>query len=256
MSNYRDAVQKIREMRNELNTNYMIMTPYERMRIEAAIEREVNAQRSTVLAGVRQEWNTAIEAHKSAQRALDAAVTHEAQRWQGNAEKLNIELQLARLAFDRSQDVKSAQAEYQRAIESGDTVKQRAFAEVFSGALNKFHGERLDAHRLSVDAADKLEALTVTDEISEAQAKGNAINGRVIDLQQELSAIVHDVGGDSNVDRELNRVEVQSGYDREAGRWSKSVKIRDAAPQTLSLPDQRQTYNRVNSELQSNVRTA
>ena len=141
MTTYRDNVAKIREMRRELNQNFMIMSQYERQRIEAAIENEVNRSRPVVVAGALAEWQQTIAAHKSASREVDYARKQEAQRWQ--PDRLGMELNLARMAFDRSQNVQEAQAEYQRALESGDTTKQRAYAEVFSGAQNKFRDDRL-----------------------------------------------------------------------------------------------------------------
>ena len=163
MATYRDSVAKIRAMKKELRTNYMIMSQYERQRVEAAIENEINRSRGAIVQGMLTDWHAAIGAHKNAGRAIDEARRREAQRWQ--PDRLAMELQLARAAFDRSQNATEAQAEYQRALESNDPAKMRAYSEVFSGALNKFRDDRLNAHRLAVEASRKAEALQTTPEI-------------------------------------------------------------------------------------------
>jgi hypothetical protein len=168
---------------------------------------------------------------------------------------LNVELQFARLAFDRSQDAAEAQREYQRAIESGDTVKMRAFAEVFSGARNKFPHE-LESNRLAVAASHQLEALTRSDDLINAESRGAEVTQLVAELQTEIGAIAQELGVSGDVYKELNRVHPQRAYDQESGRWNTWITIDERPPQTVALPDQRQTYDRINPELKSNVRTA
>ena len=86
--------------------------------------------------------------------------------------------------------MQEAQAEYQRALDSGDTAKQRAYAEVFSGALNKFRDDRLPAHRLAVEASRKAEATANHAGDLAALERGADATKRVIDLQTEIGAIV------------------------------------------------------------------
>jgi hypothetical protein len=226
MTGYRDSVVKIRAMKKELNTYYMEMTPRERRKIEEAIESEVNRARPVIVQGALQEWQQALSSHKAAGRAVDEARRKEAQRWQ--PDRLNMELQLARMAFDRSSSAQEAQAEYQRALESNDPAKMRAYSEVFSGALNKFRDDRLNAHRLSVDASRKAAELQTTKEITEALERGAEATKRIVELQQEIGSLAQEVGAFSETYRELNKVSVHTAYDSDAGRWNTSVEIQEA----------------------------
>jgi hypothetical protein len=223
MTTYRDSVAKIRAMRKELNTNYMIMSQYERQRIEAAIENEVNRARSSVVAGALQEWQQALSSHKAAGRAIDEARRKEAQRWQ--TDKLGLELQLTRMQFDRCQSVAEVRALYNAGMESHDPVKQRATAEVCAGALSKFPSDRLNAHRLAVEASRAAAELQSTPEIREALERGAEATKRIVDLQTEIGSIAQEVGAFGDTYRELNRVQVRTAYDSDAGRWLTSVEI-------------------------------
>jgi hypothetical protein len=112
-------------------------------------------------------------------------------------------------------------------MDSNDPAKMRAFSEVFSTASNKFPDDRLNAHRLSVQASRKAEALQTTAEIVQALEKGSDVTKRLIDLQQEIGAIVQEVGGDSNVYSALNRAQVHTSYNPDSGQWATSVQIQE-----------------------------
>ena len=236
-------------MRKELNTNYMIMSQYERQRIQAAIESEINRARPQIVQGMLTDWHAAIGTHKAAGRAIDEARRKEAQRWQ--PDRINMEMSLARASFDRCQSAQEAQAEYQRALESNDAAKMRAYSEVFSGALNKFRDDRLNAHRLAVEASRRAAELQTTSEITEAQERGADATKRIVDLQQEIGSIAQEVGAFSDTYRELNRVQVHTVYDSDAGRWNTSVEISEATPTTMSLPDQRPMSSRLDQPIRS-----
>ncbi len=227
MTTYRDSVAKIRAMKKELNTNYMIMSQYERQRIEGAIENEISRSRPLIVQGALTDWHAAIGAHKNAAAAVDAARRKEAQRW--DLQRLSGELQLARLAFDRSQTVQEAQAEYQRALDSSDAVKIRAFAEVFSGASNKFREDRLPAHRLAVEASRKAEAMQTTPEIIAALEKGSEATKRIVDLQTEIGSIAQEIGVSGDMYRELGRAHVHTQYNEDRGGWETSIEITEPA---------------------------
>ena len=190
-----------------------------------------------MVAGALTEWQQALAAHKAAGRAIDEARRQEAQRWQ--PDRLAMEFQLARAAFDRSSSVQEAQAEYQRALESNDPAKMRAYAEVFSTALNKFPTDRLNGHRLAVEASRKAAELQTTPEISAALERGADAVKRVVELQTEIGAMSQEVGASGDLYRELNRVSVHTVYDSDAGRWNTSVQIADTTPASMPLPDQR-----------------
>jgi hypothetical protein len=81
MSNHRELLEKRRAMWREYTGNYSILTEYEKSRMKAAIDQYTGQIRGTVVQGVLQEWNQAIEAHKSAGRAIEAAKIRNAQRW-------------------------------------------------------------------------------------------------------------------------------------------------------------------------------
>jgi hypothetical protein len=148
----------------------------------------------------------------------------EAQRWQ--PDRLGMELNLARASFDRCQSVQEAQREYQRALESNDAAKIRAYSEVFSGAINKFRDtDRLQAHRLSVDAQRQAEKMQSTAEIEAALERGADATKRIVELQQEIGAMSQEVGASGDLYRELNRAQVHTVYDSDAGRWNTSVEI-------------------------------
>jgi hypothetical protein len=225
MTTYRDDVKQIRAMKAELNQNFSIMTVYERGRVEGAIESQVNMTRHGIISGMLADWNAALTAHKAASRAVDEARRREAGRWQ--PDRLGMEINLARMAFDRASSVQEAQAEYQRALESNDPAKMRAYSEVFSGALNKFRDDRLPAHRLSVDASRKAAELQSTPEITAALERGADATKRVIDLQQELGGIAREIGMTSAIFPELNKVAVSQAYDQDHGAWSYSIEIRE-----------------------------
>ena len=101
MATYRDSVAKIRSMKKELESNYMIMSQYERQRIEAAIENEVNRRPTSVVAGAAGRMAAALSSHKAAGRAIDEARRKEAQRWQ--PDRMNMEMQFSAGEFDRCQ---------------------------------------------------------------------------------------------------------------------------------------------------------
>jgi hypothetical protein len=225
MTGYRDQLNKIRAMKKELSTYYMEMTPHERRKIEEAIASEINRSRGAIVQGMLTDWHAAIGAHKNAGRALDEARRREAQRWQ--PDRINMEMNLARASFDRCQSVQEAQAEYQRAIESNDPAKMRAYSEVFSGALNKFRDDRLTAHRLSVEASRRAAELQTTPEIVAALEKGSDAVQRVIELQTEIGGISQEIDAFSSTYRELNRVAVRTSYDADSGKWATSVEIQE-----------------------------
>jgi hypothetical protein len=226
MASYRDSVAKVRAMKKELATYYMEMTPYERRKIEEAIEGEINRARPQVVQGALQEWNAALANHKAVGRAVDEAKRKEAQRWQ--PDRLNMEFQLARAAFDRSQSVAEAQREYQKALDSNDPAKMRAYSEVFSGAQNKFRDDRLPAHRLAVEASRKAAELQTTPEITAALERGAEVTRQIVELQTEIGAMVSEVGGDSAVVRVLNQAHVHTQYNEDRGGWETSVEIQEA----------------------------
>lgn len=226
MSDYQQAVQKIRAMKKELNTYYVEMSPYERRRIEAAIENEIERSRPVIVAGMKTDWDIALAQHKAAGRAVDEARRKEAGRWQ--TDKLGLEIQLTRMQFDRCQSVAEARALYDQGMASHDAAKMRATAEICAGALNKFPGDRLPAHRLAVEASRKAAELTTTPEIITTLERGAEAVQRVVELQQEIGTIAQEIGASSDLYRELNRAQVHTRYNEDRGGWETSIEIREA----------------------------
>ena len=220
MATHRQYLSEVRAMRAELNKNFSIMTPYERQRIEAAIEAKTNQVRDFIAQGVKAEWAAALASHRAAQAAVTAANRREAARW--DPARLGMEFQLARAAFDRSRTVKDAEREYNAALASGDSAKIRAFSETFSTALTKFTDDRLAAHRLAVDATRQAEKLTTTDEQIDAQARVVAAVDQVVGLRNDIGEVAQELGL-FGLSREVAQVQIQTAHDPDQGTWSYSV---------------------------------
>ena len=216
-TDWRAEHARTKQMIAERSKYLSMYTPFERLKVDQAIEQRLKQTRSAVIAGAEAEWKHALVLHEASRAVLNQARKKEAQRW--DPARVTMEYQLARSAFDRAQDVKAARAEYDRAVQSGDIHKQRAFGEVFSTSLSKFPQDRLEGHRLSIDAQRLAERLQTTDEIVTAEAQLQEATRAIVELSIDLGQVAHEIDS-FDLSRMIEKVHVRSRFDGDSGKFS------------------------------------
>lgn len=236
MSNWRDDHKKTKAMIDDRQKYYVVYTPFERIKVDEAIEQRIKMTRPLVEAGARQEWQQALSNLHAAERAEQAAHKREAARW--DPARQAMEDSFARSAFDRAWDVKQARIEYDKAMASNDPAKMRAFAERFSTAETKFTRieDHLEAHRLAMDALRQAEKMQFTDEIIEAQAHKAKRIDELVGLQNEIGAVSKEVDS-FDLQRMIEKVHVRARFDGDSGKFVYEVlEEPEAAPAPTAAP--------------------
>lgn len=200
--NHRELLAELKQARKEYETYATVMTPYERELVSRDIQRKREAYHDTVVQGVLDEFNTALDNLKAAQARKVAAAEKEAQRWDSG--KLSTELstarQLVELAKQRGDESAfgglSVQAKLagilQDAQLSKDIHKLRAVCEVIAsqpgtvagtlpGAVNQLLRHVRDIPEIAEAQQAEYDALVVMDDARTLLTEAGAAIGEDVD---------------------------------------------------------------------------
>lgn len=170
---HREMIAELSQGRKELRAYESMMTAYERETVREDLAARKARYRDTIVAGLLQEWDAALEAVQAAQAGVQKTYQAEAARWE--AGKLTAEMtsaqQLADLAVQRGRKELPGQPGtkailegiYKDAENSGDLHRIRATCEVLAGM-------GVEAGIIPGQAAAKLRELRQPPDLAAAQA--------------------------------------------------------------------------------------
>ncbi len=197
---WREAVEKIRELHKEYSRNFPIMTQYERTMGEEALSRATTFYRSLIEDGVVGEFSAAVRQYQASQARIERARAEEIRSW--DPARLAAELQVteARVSqsLTRPDPVGELHALETEAHASGDRYKLRAFCEVVRGSLAKLHSNDPDVgrlvNRLGQNADRELSALRESDALRGAISDGETAFHALIARHRELDSTARTLG--------------------------------------------------------------
>lgn len=242
INSWMDALEEIKDLREEYQRNAQIMTPYERQAVESYIGQRRRANRDQIARGMVQAFNVQVATYEAAKKRIEDERRKEINRWDPG--RLTAEMQLAEMRVkaimarnSRPGDDPTGElaAVFAEARESGDQHKQRAAAEVMAGALGAARTDdptaRMRLNRIAQQAHQALQEIRITPGMLEAEQVRETAEGQLLDLHRGLDRTAQILGyGDamrahgplSSAYERLNRDEngaLVIGPDKERSEW-------------------------------------
>lgn len=197
---WREAVEKIRELYEEYSRNYSIMTQYERTMANEAIGRAIQFYRPMVEAGAVGEFSAAARQFQAAQARIERERAKEIQSWEAArlADEMKVSEMRVSQALTRSDPVSELQALKKEAQASGDRYKMRATNEIIRGALGKLHTDNFDTrmlvNRLAQESERELSAMRESDAIKSAIDDGEGAFNALMACHRQLDSTARVLG--------------------------------------------------------------
>lgn len=198
-TNWHDDLEDIRQMRNDLNANWGLMTDFEKVKYKNAFTRKREAAFKKITGGAIEEFRGMIRRYVRTGEEFDAEVRKEMNAW--DPAKLNAEMQLAEsrvqaIIRDGDQVAKGLKGLYQEATQSQDLHKIRAVTEALKGNHTKLNNldDKMAVNGLAKEAEEKLKDLRMTEGMKQAVQKRTAERENLLQARRNLISISEDLG--------------------------------------------------------------
>jgi hypothetical protein len=217
MKHWSMVVQEYEDVKRESGRDLDVMTPAERRKRDRILGEMAVPVREAIRAGGIADVRAAISAYEVAQGKLRRAQEAEAKRY--DPQRLGTELQLAKLAVDRAQDLNEVRAVLKQAIDTNESHKLRAVLETVA-SIKAPAGSDLDGkmryNHLARTARSELELMRASPEVVKAFEEGGHTVADLIGLKNRLAphALEH---GLRDLAQELTRIQVNNRWDEGHG---------------------------------------